>query len=202
MTIENFETVMLTCIFIIPGFIIDGIISTFIPPKKKNEGLHFLLFLMYSVLHLAVWGWLYSLIWRIREKNLTIFLLLLCLSAVITSFLLGIILGLLKKTTIFRKILNKFNFNVSHDIENAWDYIFSQQKASYLVILLNDDTEIYGWYGSKSFSSSTGEERDIFIEEVYDKNWEIISNCTGLYISKDKIKTINFYKGDETNVQQ
>lgn len=73
MTIENFETVMLTCIFIIPGFIIDGIISTFIPPKKKNEGLHFLLFLTYSVLHLAVWGWLYSLIWRIREKNLTNF---------------------------------------------------------------------------------------------------------------------------------
>lgn len=202
MTIESFETVLLTCIFIVPGFIIDGLISTFIPPKKKNEGLHFLTFLTYSVLHCAIWSWLYILIWDIRDDNIKLFLLLLCLTALLTSFILGLIIGLFKKYALLRKMLNKLHCNISHDIEDAWDYIFSQQKASYVVILLNDDKEIYGWYGDKSFSSSTSEERDIFIEEIYDKNWNLIENCTGLYISKEQIKTINFYKGEIKNDEQ
>lgn len=199
MTIESFETVLLTCIFIIPGFIIDGTISLFIPPKKKNDGVHFLLFLMYSILHCAIWSWLYILLWKIRDKNLELFLFVLCLTAILTSFILGILIGLFKKFNLLRLFLNKLHCNVSHEVEESWDYVFSKQKSSYVVVLLNDDTEIYGWYGDKSFSSSTNEERDIFIEEVYDKNWKLIENCEGLYISKDQIKTINFYKGAEEN---
>ena len=199
MTIESFETVLLTCIFVVPGFIIDGIISTFIPTKRKNDGVHFLTFLSYSVFHCAVWSWLYILIWDIRANNIKLFLFILCLTSLITSFILGLLIGLFKKHTLLRKFLNKLNCNISHDIENAWDYFFSQQDATYVVILLNDDTEIYGWYGAKSFSSSASEERDIFIEKFYDKNWNLIENCTGVYISKDQIKTINFYKGESNN---
>lgn len=197
MTIESFETVLLTCIFIIPGFIVNSIISRFVPPKKEKEVIHFLLFLLYSILHCAIWSWLYILIWGIREKNLSLFLLVLTLTALSTSFLLGILIGVCKKVNLLRKILNKFKCNISHSIETSWDYVLSKQKSSYVAILLNDDTKIYGWYGENSFSSSITDENDMFLEKSYDENWNLIESCQGIYIAKAQIKTINFYKGEE-----
>lgn len=204
MTIESFETVLLTCIFIVPGFIIDSLISIFAPPKKKSDGVHFLMFLVYSVVHCAVWSWAYILIWEhFREKSITLFLLILCGTALLSSFILGIVLGLLKKYNVLRYILDKVGFNVSHPTETAWEYLFSKQKSSYVIILLNDDTKVYGWYSSKSFTSSDFEERDIYIEQFYDENWNLVDGNKGIYIAKDQIKTINFYKGaDEENAEE
>lgn len=202
MTFESFETVLLTCVFIMPGFIIDGTISIFVPPKKKNDGLHFLTFLMYSIVHCAVFSWLYILIWDIRATSIGWFLFIICATAIIASFFLGVLIGLFKKFNLLRRFLNKMHFNVSHNIETSWDYVFSLQKASFVVILLNDDTEIYGYCGENSFVSSRSEEHDLFIEKMYDKDWNLIQNCEGLYISKDQVKTINFYRGGENDVKE
>ncbi len=202
MAIETFETVLLTAIFIIPGFIMDGTISLFIPPKKRGEGLHFLTFLLYSILHCAIWSWLYIIIWNIKENDIKLFFFILCLVAITLSFLLGILIGLIKKHQLVRKILNKLHCNISHDIETSWDYIFSKQTAGYVVVLLKDDSEIFGWFGENSFSSSISDERDIFIEKCYTEKWELIEGTQGIYIAKDEIKTINFYEGDIHNGKQ
>lgn len=196
MTIDSLETVVLTSAFIIPGFIIQGTISLFAPSPKRNEKVSFLVYLLYSVLHSAVWGWLYFFIWKLQEINMILFVATAATSSIITSFVLGVVIGLFKKFDLLRRILNKFNCNTSHMIETAWDYQFSKQKPSYVIVLLNDDTKIRGWLGVESFVSSSNEERDLFLEQYYDEDWKIIEGSNGIYIAKDQIKTINFYEGD------
>lgn len=199
MTIDSLEILVLTCVFVIPGFIMQSTIALFVPPKKRSDGLMFLNYLLFSVLHCAVWGWLYFFIWKLKDVNSILFIAVAAISSVITSFFLGVLIGLIKKFDILRKILNKAHCNISHEVETGWDYQFSKQESCYVVILLNDDTIIRGWLGDKSFVSSSNDERDLFLEQYYDENWNIVDGNKGIYIAHNQIKTINFYEGDLSN---
>lgn len=199
MTLDSLEIVVLTCVFIIPGFIIQGTIALFIPPKKRSDGILFLTYLLFSVSHCAVWGWLYFFIWELKEVNTVLFIAVAAISSVLTSFIFGVLIGLLKKFDLLRTLLNKLHCNTSHEIETGWDYQFSKQESCYVVVVLNDETKIRGWLGDKSFISSSNEERDLFLEQYYDENWNIVEGNKGIYIAKDQIKTINFYEGDLSN---
>ena len=42
MTIDSFEVVFYTCIFLLPGFIIKSIMDTLVPPIKHNDTKYFL----------------------------------------------------------------------------------------------------------------------------------------------------------------
>lgn len=203
MNIDSFENVLITCIFIIPGFLVDGIVCLFSPPVKRKEAIHFLYFLLYSVLNCAIWSWSYTLIWPIRECEVTVFLILLCAISILGATILGIVIGLFRKFSLFRKFLNIFGCNINHPIPTAWDYIFSQQIPCYVIIELKDSTVIYGLYDRGSFSSSDDSERDFYVQTVFDVNkngeWTISVNNFGMYISKDQIKTIKFLQGEDTN---
>lgn len=85
----------------------------------------------------------------------------------------------------------------------AWDYYFSKQKSSFIIVTLLDDTKLYGWYSADSFASSDTEERDIYVEKGYkysDNNgWEEDKDSGGFYIPKNQIKYIEFKTGEENN---
>lgn len=42
MTVNSLEIVLLTCIFVAPGFIIDGIVNSFCPIEERKEGVYLL----------------------------------------------------------------------------------------------------------------------------------------------------------------
>lgn len=47
MTLDSFDTVFYTCIFLLPGFIIKSIIDSLSPPAKHNDTKYF--FLVYFI---------------------------------------------------------------------------------------------------------------------------------------------------------
>jgi hypothetical protein len=69
---------------------------------------------------------------------------------------------------------------------------------------LKDDTKIYGWYAENSFTSSKGDDRDIFIQYTYNKGEDGIytqnPDSNGIYIPKDSIKSIEFIITEEGTV--
>ena len=73
----------------------------------------------------------------------------------------------------------------------------------FVIITLQDDSTVYGFYGENSFASSEPDERDIYLEKIYDideKNkWIENKECLGIHISQNQIKTIEFLKGDFNN---
>jgi hypothetical protein len=202
MTIDSLETILLTCIFIVPGFLIDGIVNAFSPYGKRKEYVYFLYCLFYSVLHYAVFGWAYILIWKILAWRLLIILGITLIGAIF----LGVVIGLFKSRTWLRKLLNFLKCNISNPIPSAWDYLFSKQKSCFIIVTLNDGQIVYGLYSTNSFSSSDCDERDIYIEKIYsiDENnvWIDDSKSLGIYLAYSQIKTIEFLEGGNENATE
>ena len=69
MTVDSLEIVVLTCIFVAPGFIIDIIVNLFCPSGDRKESIHLITCIIYSVVQCALLSWLYVMIWVYRETD-------------------------------------------------------------------------------------------------------------------------------------
>lgn len=199
MTVESFDVVFYTAIFVLPGFIMNGIISSLSPMLKPSEGILFLRSLLYSIVHCAIWSWMYKLIFRLERQNEYCYWLVLVIATLITSSVLALLLGIAKQKQIARKVLTFLGIYSIHSIPCSWDYAFDRRDPSWLIVTLVDGSIIYGWFSYTSFASSDPEERDLFIEKVYSVDesgvWCEEAGIEGVYISKEQIKTIEFLKG-------
>lgn len=199
MLIESFDVVFYTAIFVLPGFIINGIVSAFNPTQKLSEGVLLLKSILYSIIHCAIWSWLYKIVFKIEKLYPKTYWFVLVLITIIAASILATIIGLIQQKQLIRKALSCLNIHISHSIPNSWDYCFSKNESTWLIVTLVDDNVIYGWFSTKSFSSSDTEERDLYIEKIYsidDNNtWIENESIDGIYIPKEQIKTIEFLKG-------
>lgn len=62
MIIESADAVLYTAVYLLPGFIINEIISSLVPFKRESEGIKVLRYIGYSVLNFALWIWIFWLI--------------------------------------------------------------------------------------------------------------------------------------------
>ncbi len=202
MTIDSFEVLFYTAIFLLPGFVINCIIDKTTPPQKHNDTKFIFKCIMFSIISCAIWSWLYLIIIRCDSLNAFIKWLLLILVSLLCSSLIGIVFAFVKQKQFVAKVLSRCQLKTSHSVPTAWDYIFSEQNEMFVIITLKDDKQIFGWYSTNSFTSSDPDERDMFVEKIYDYNdgeWLVDDYNQGCYISKDQIKFIEFKKGAEEN---
>lgn len=204
MTIDSLEIIVLTCVFVAPGFIIDGVIKAFCPTTPPKEGIQLLRCIIYSVLQCALLSWCYFLIWwEFKERNLILFIILVCIITLIGALLIGTLFGILKSKQLLRILARKLKFNVNYPIPTAWDYYFSKQIGTHLIVTLIDGTTLYGYWGGDSYCSSSADGRDIYIEKLYrfnDQNGEWTENkeSHGVIINQNQIEYIEFVsKGDK-----
>lgn len=200
MTLENWETVVYTCIFLLPGFLIKEVIDSFVPPKFHNDVKFFFTCIIYSILNLAIWAWLDKIIYN-TCKNENIILLYLALLNLLTSLVTGFIIGTIKYYNFpFNLIFLK---KINNPIPTAWDFYFNKKESCFVVISLKSGKIIHGLYSENSFSSSETTERDLYIEKTYKysnkKPWKEIPRNKGIYIDKNEIETIEFYSLEDNN---
>ena len=79
-----------------------------------------------------------------------------------------------------------------------WDYIFGQRKAHWVLVHLKDGRVIGGKYSKKSRTSAYPNERQIFLEEVWqiDKKGvfgEKVERTGGLLLFADEIAMVEFF---------
>lgn len=199
MTVDSFDIVFYTAIFVLPGFVINSIIGFINPPKKHNDGIFILKCIGYSLVSCAVWCWLYLIVIRSNIQPVGRWLLLFTIS-LIGSLVIGFAIAIIKQhQIIIDRMLWRIKVKTIHTTPTAWDYHFSKQESVFVIITLIDDQKLYGWYSSQSFTSSDPDERDIFIEKGYrfdGEKWELDEQSQGFYIAKDQIKVIEFKKGE------
>ena len=199
MSIDSFDLVFYTAIFVLPGFIINIIIDSMNPPKKHNDGIYLLKCIGFSLVSCAIWCWLYKIILESDKLSMLWHWILLLLTSILGSSIIGVILAVIKQFQIIDNILSKLKVRTIHSTPTAWDYLFSKQSEGFVIITLADDTKLYGWYSSNSFTSSDPDERDIYVEIAYkiseNETWEKDSQSGGFYIPKDQIKYIVLKKG-------
>lgn len=196
MTIDSFEVVFYTCIFLLPGFIIKGVMDTLVPPIKHNDTKYFFSCLLYSIVNCAVWSWVYLLLYEISEEHPIIYWILLLTITVVGATLLAVFIGIIKQKGFIELLFSKMRINKIHPVPTAWDYYFSKQEESWIIVTLKNGKTIYGKFSYQSFAASDPEERDLYIEKTYnikeDMTWQEDEKSKGILVSKNEIETIEF----------
>lgn len=196
MTIDSFKVVFYTCIFLLPGFIIKSVMDTLVPPIKHNDTKYFFSCLLYSIVNCAVWSWVYLLLNKIFEEHPITYWILLLTITVVGATLLAVFIGIIKQKGFIEWLFAKMSVNKIHPVPTAWDYYFSKQEESWIIVTLKNGKTIYGKFSDQSFAASDPEERDLYIEKTYyikeDMTWQEDEKSKGILVSKKEIETIEF----------
>lgn len=198
MTISNFEMAFYTISFLVPGFVMNSVISAFQPQKELKEKITFLRYLTLSSINYALWSYLIYIIsqkeFSDQSPKLTAFIWFAIIF--ISPVIVGAFIGIIKRKEWMRKLLQKTGINTVHPIPVAWDYIFSKtEQPVWLLVTLKDNNLIGGYFGDKSFAGNNIDGKDVYIQEVYkvsDGQWQKVEQSGGMWIAADKIKHIEF----------
>ena len=206
MTIDSINTVICTAIFLLPGFLIKGIVDSLTPPTRVSQGIYLLHFFTYSVVNCSVWSWLYIMLYNHYADDKVLFLLWSFVITLLGSCLLGVVIGIAKKNFLLHKFLTLFTKSLFLPIPTAWDYVFSRDCKEWLIVRLKSGHTVYGKFSGKSFVSSDPDDRDIYLEQVYvpdsDGKWIKCGKAEGIYINSTVIETIEFLEGKNNGEKQ
>ena len=189
-----------TAIFIVPGFIMAQIIDSICPRTKSEYGYHIIRCLYLSLTTFATGCWILLLLEKsVDSLSRLLYSVILTVSMLLYSIVLAVLIGCFKRKQIWRRILWRLRIYSSHSIPYAWEYAFFTETSSYVYITLIDGAQIYGLYASNSFSSSEPDDRDVYLEKVYDVKEEngttiIVErhNTKGMLIRGSQISSIEF----------
>jgi len=185
--------------FIVPGFVTYQGVRLFSVRIARGNRDFILVYVTLSALNFAVASLLVPVI-HAAGLDLSNQLLTLAGYVFVVPFVTGIVLGTLIQKDILIGLFRRRPFRwtgikpVSH-IPTAWDWKFGQTDEQFVLITLKDGTEFTGHLGSASFISSETSERDMFVQQLYERDDEGVWQPTekSLYVSKDEIRTVEFW---------
>ena len=89
MVLNSFDVVYYTSVFILPGFIIKGIINITNPSTKTTDNIYFISCLMYSIISCAVWSWFYVLVNPLKNSKEVLYWVVCILVTIIGALIIG-----------------------------------------------------------------------------------------------------------------
>ena len=92
----------------------------------------------------------------------------------------------------------KLGIWIVHPAPTAWDYVFARDQPYWARIELTDGKLIEGVFDSNSLASSEVEDRDIFLETVFEldeetQDYRQVDRNAGILVRGQSIKTIAFF---------
>ena len=200
--VNSFESIMYTLKYVIPGYIILEIIRMITPSSKKTETEIVVQSIGYSILNYSIWSFVFSLL-EISFSNNTILLKVMqSVALILTGIITGVCIAVIKKKNIMGRILGLLKIDTTNSIPTSWDYVFSKYEPYWLEIGVSDRKVIRGLFYDNSFASSEPGEKDIYLEELYEKkedSWEKVRQTKGVWINHNEIRYIKFYKCEGDN---
>lgn len=110
------------------------------------------------------------------------------------ALVFGILAGLNSSLGAMRRLLSLCGLHIPHALDSAWDWRFSRFPPRLMIVTLKDGSRIYGWCGEDSFIGSDPQNRDLYLEQVYEvdegDNWTIKTPGKGIYIAGGEVRTI------------
>lgn len=121
---------------------------------------------------------------------------------VIMPTLIGAMYGFATSHDLATRFWDRVGIQPVHHVPTAWDYAFSRlQRGTYIIVTLTDGSHVAGLYGGGSFASSSREERDILIDDVWevkDGTWSRPAAPKSILLCGKDIRTVELFKGNET----
>ena len=196
---DNISGLIMTAFLILPGYIISCVIRKVMPMSKKDKFYYVLECFLYSLLFL-IFAYLPIKFFNEKINNKSLFWFVMLFFIFVASIVLGLLLAHIYQQRIFDRILRFFGLKTIISIPSSWDYFFSKQEPYFVILTLRDGAKIYGYYGENSYSSSSIDERDLYIERIFkNEKWEEDIYSAGFYVNKDNIQYIEFKVGGNNN---
>jgi len=98
-----------------------------------------------------------------------------------------------------RTFLGRFGVSLLHPAPTAWDYVFARDERYWARVELVDGSLVEGVFDSASLASSVREERDIFLQTVYElddatQQYQALARNVGVWIRATEIRRITFFE--------
>jgi hypothetical protein len=163
MDIWSADKLVLFMAFVVPGFVslkAYELLSLAAPKDASNQIVDAV---AYSSFNYALLLWpIYEIETRgLRESHPTWYILFYVFVLLIAPLAWAAALWKLRFTQFFQRTL-------PHPTGKAWDYVFRQRKASWVIVTMKDGKQIAGRYDSKSFASSAPEtHQQLYLEQAW-----------------------------------
>ncbi len=207
--LQNVNYWLCLLFFIVPGMIIFSIRSLFIPVYDRNGASNIFRFLMYSSWNLLIALPLISYfrpdLFKVDSFNIFENIGIVILYLFILPILEGLAWSYINTKKFNCKIIRPFfekvlHLNIINPAPTAWDSLFYDDKERIIEVVFNDNTSIYGFWGTNSYVSSENDTRDLYLEYELKRNeddtFDKIDSNEGLLINETKIKQMIFHKID------
>lgn len=98
------------------------------------------------------------------------------------------------------RIARRFKLYLTHPVPAAWDYAFGElREGTFLFVTLNGGDTVAGLMGGMSFASSSKEERDLLLEEIWEIDaqgvWAQLTPKRGILLCGKDIKHVEIFGG-------
>ena len=183
MDFSSIEAVEYAFAFLIPGYIMEVVINSFVPLKREEEKFRFIRCLMYSIINYIIWAsWGIRLLQKWLKPEDYLFWIIVAVAVIISGCLTGFAIGIIKSKDFVPKILNKMLIKIKVQISgakpSAWEDKFSRmdlKSGCWMLITAKNGKCYAGWYGADSYAGSEYAIKDIYLERTYeyseDKEW-------------------------------
>lgn len=201
MKVDTISNIYLILSVFVPGFIYSGILRQFVPLHQyKTKELIFLSLITATAFNYAICSPLIYLLYVGDFKDSPISTAILWFFVI---FCVPIVLGVIRASIIqhdrFGRLFRLLKLRPISPIPTGWDWIFSRIDPCYVLITLNDGTEIAGFFGYQSMASSDPDRKDIYLEKTYtvpadNSPWKEVLGTLGIYVDGSQIAFIEFRK--------
>ena len=122
--------------------------------------------------------------------------------------MLGMFFAWFAKERKFDSWWSKIGLHPIHHIPSAWDYIFSRVTVeTWLLVTLDDGSQVAGKFCENSFASSDCSERDLFISDVWEVqdegDWVQAHPPRGILLCGKDIRLVELlYPANETESEE
>lgn len=129
---------------------------------------------------IALSGWLWSL-----------------LHLALVPLLIGVAAAYAYQHRLSYRVADRIGLHLAHHLPAAWDFAFEQRPDSFVLVTLKDGTQVAGRWGSGSFASSSKEERDLLLAELWQVNdagaWTASIPLRSILITGAEIRFIEYF---------
>jgi Family of unknown function (DUF6338) len=195
--IKSIEQVYIILVFVAPGLITVYFRSLFIVGRRPKTLEYVAEYIIISTIYLALSLPVLEKIAAVPEPTWARAIFgILFLGALPALF--GLLLGAGSQKGWWRVLFNKMKLFPVSPYPTGWDWVFGQlSRPTYVLVTLDDGSRVAGLFGYDSLAASKPEERDIYIDEVYDfddsRQWTARSPKQGILIPFKSIKYIEFW---------
>ncbi len=200
MKFDDINSILLVLCVFVPGFLFDCTLANFFRQKERKSKELLLLGLLTAsainyIICLPIIYYLIDGVFINRPVVLAVlwFFIIFCMPV-----MLALVTAKILQKNIILRVAKLLDLPYVNHILTGWDKKFGNMKSCYVVVTLKDGTEVGGYFGENSLSSSLLEHKDIYLEETYtfsDKGvWTQVDNTKGLWINGEEIAFIEFVK--------